>query len=95
MSRKTPLRAVGADEKPPKPKTLEEAIETGTYLEILVAQRAQIVNDLPDERGPAKAAMHRQLALLSKEIEALRVKDADDTEGGADVDDEEFDATAI
>lgn len=95
MPRKTPLRAVGADEPPPKPKTLGQAIESGTYLEILVAQRAEIVESLPEEKGPAKAALHRQLSLISKEIEALRVKDADDTEGGADVDDEEFDAAAI
>lgn len=95
MTRKSPLRAVGADEVPPKPKTLSEAIATGTYLEVLVAQRNEIVADLPSEKGPAKAALHRQLALLSKEIETLRVKGAEDTEGGADVDDEEFDAAAI
>jgi hypothetical protein len=95
MTRKTTLRAVGADEKPVKPKTLAEAIESGTYVEQLVAQRNDIVADLPSEKGPAKAALHRQLTLLNREIEALRVKGAEDTEGGADVDDEEFDATAI
>ena len=95
MTRTNPLRAVGDDEAPPKPKTLAEAIEGGNYLEILLAQRAEIVEDLPAEKGPAKAALHRQVSLLSKEIETLRAKGADDTEGGADVEDSEFDAAAI
>lgn len=78
-----------------EPMSLAEAIELGDYLEILMAQRRQIAADLPDEKGPAKAAMHRQLSLLSKEIQALLVKDAEDTEGGADVEDEEFDPEAL
>lgn len=95
MARKPVLRAVSADEKPKRPLTLSEAIESGDYLQILLAQRRQIVEDLPEEKGPAKAAMHRQLSLLSKEIEALLSKSAEDTEGGADVEDAEFDAEAI
>ena len=75
--------------------TLAEAIESGNYLDILLAQRREIAADLPDEKGPAKAALHRQLSLLSKEIEALMAKDAEDTEGGADVEDEEFDPEAL
>lgn len=95
MTRKPALRAVSPGEKPRRSMTLAEAIESGDYLQILLAQRRQIVGDLPEEKGPAKAAMHRQLSLLSKEIEALLVKDAEDTEGGADVDDAEFNAEAI
>jgi hypothetical protein len=70
------LRAVGPDEKPAvkaKPKTLAEAIETGSYLEILEAQRRSIVRALPEVQGPAAAALHRQLSLLSKEIETLSI----------------------
>lgn len=96
-ARKSPLRAVGPDEVPVPPKilTLAEAIESGDYLQILLAQRREIVADLPDEKGPAKAALHRQLSILSKDIEALQRGDEEDAEGGANVEDGEFDAAAI
>lgn len=95
--RKSPLRAVAPDETPEPPKilTLAEAIESGDYLQILLAQRREIARDLPDEKGPAKAALHRQLSILSKDIEALQRGDQEDAEGGANVEDGEFDAAAI
>lgn len=91
------LRAVTSDETPDPPKVLSlaEAIELGDYLQILLAQRREIVTSLPDERGPAKAALHRLLSLISKEIEALVSRDSDEAEGGANVEDGEFDAAAI
>lgn len=100
MTRKSPLRAVEPGEKseksePKKILTLAEAIETDDYLEILLAQRRDIVTALPDEKGPAKAAMHRQLSILSKEIEGLRAQaeeEAEDAEAGGD---EAWDAEAI
>ena len=95
MPSKPVLRAVGADEKRKRPLTLDEAIELGDYLEISLAQRRDMAASLPNLNGPALAAMHRQLSLISKEIALLQVKDAEDTEGGADVDDEVFDAEAI
>ena len=99
------LRGVAPDEAPPdppappsKPPTLSEAVEQGDYLEILRAQRREIVDSLPDERGPAKAALHRQLALISKEIQALEAKqaqaDKEDAEGVV-VEDEVWDAEAL
>lgn len=77
MARK--LRAVpdGAapEDEPPtepaKPLTLAEAVEGGDYLEILKAQRRDIVTSLPGETGQAKATLHRQLAALSKEIRGI------------------------
>lgn len=99
-----PLRAVADDEKaPPKPRrkkpmTLNQAIESGDYLEILQAQRRDIVTSLPEEKGPAKAALHRQLALISKEIQALEAKkaqaDKEDAEGVA-IEDEAWNAEAL
>lgn len=91
------LRAVAPDETADSPKimSLSEAIELGDYLQILLAQRREIVTSLPEERGPAKAALHRQLSLISKEIEALVSRDSDEAEGGANVEDGEFDAEAI
>ena len=99
MSTKKPslLRAVDPDEVPEKPKimSLTEAIESGDYLQILLAQRREIATSLPDEKGPAKAALHRQLSIISKEIEGLQRGEEEDAEGGANVDDGEFDAAAI
>jgi len=91
------LRAVEPGETPAKPKvmTLAEAIEDGDYLQILLAQRRDIVTSLPDEKGPAKAAMHRQLSLLSKEIEALESRAQEDADDVETVGDEDWDAEAI
>ncbi|MDQ0726820.1 hypothetical protein QFZ21_001820 [Microbacterium sp. W4I20] len=97
-STKPALRAVKADEvpsTPPKILTLTEAIEGGDYLQILLAQRREIATSLPEEKGPAKAALHRQLSIISKEIEALQRGEDEDAEGGANVDDGEFDAAAV
>ena len=75
--------------------SLDAAVAGGDFLQILLATRRGIVADIPEAQGPAKAALYRQLTLLSKEIEALLAKDAEDSEGGADVDDEEFDPEAL
>lgn len=98
------VRVVTPDDVPEVPVeparvlSLTEAIESGDYLEILRAQRRDIVFSLPEEKGPAKAALHRQLALISKEIQALEVKNAqaakEDAEGVA-VEDEAWDAEAL
>jgi hypothetical protein len=90
------LRAVTPGEKLAKPKTLLQAIEGGNYREILLAQRREIASSLPDEKGPAKAALHRQLALISKEIETIEAGALD----GADsvvvnTDDEAWDGTGF
>lgn len=94
MAARGGLRAVGDGEKPPAPLTLAEAVESGDYLAILRAQRRDIVRSLPDEKGPAKAALHRQLSVISKEIETLESRP---DPGGrvADRDDDLFDASAI
>ena len=94
--RKTPLRAVAVDEVPePRDLTLAEAIESGSYLEIQLATRRDMVADLPNMQGPAKAALYRQIGIISKEIAALQSRDSDEAEGGANVEDGEFDAEAI
>ena len=95
--RRTPLRAVSPDEKPEKrkPKTLAEAAEDGDYLEILVAQRREMIRDVVGERGPAKAALHRQIALHSKEIAALQAAASQEAIESGAVADEAFDAEAL
>lgn len=90
------VRVVSPDERPVKKKSLSEAVEGGDYLEILLAQRREIVVSLPDEKGPAKAALHRQLSLISKEIEALRMASVDDEHSVVvNTGDDDWDQSAI
>jgi hypothetical protein len=72
MSRPAHVRAMPTPDDP----SLAQAITGGDYLEILLAQRREIAT-LPDVRGAAKAALHRQLTLLSREIESIRVARSD------------------
>lgn len=94
-----PLRAVKASDAPPpapKPLTLEQAVETGDYLKILVAQRREIAQAIPEEKGPAKAALHRQLSIIAKEIEAMEDKAKQEAiENGDPVEDEAWDSEDI
>ena len=94
-----PIRVVRPDERPAsppqQPKTLAEAVAGGSYLEILQAQRRDIVNSLPNEKGPAKAALHRQLSLVSKEIEGLELAAAGEKSVVAKTDDDAWDSSAI
>lgn len=96
-NRTSVLRAVkpGETPEPPKILSLDEAIASGDYLQILLAQRRSMVASLPDEKGPALATLHRQVSIISKEIEALQSRESDESEGGADVEDGKFDAEAI
>jgi hypothetical protein len=90
------LAVVSPGEKPPEPpklKTLAEAVESGDYREILLAQRREIVTALPNEKGPAKAALHRQLSLISKEIESLAIAAAMDGSVVSNAEDEAWDGT--
>ncbi len=75
MARKAAHLALATEaSQPEKPLSLAEAVETGDYRKILVAQRREIALCIPDEHGPAKAALHRQLSLIAKELQQLDVK---------------------
>lgn len=95
--RKSKLRAVRPDEKPDLTLTesLEDAIASGDDIRILLAQRRSMVAALPELKGPALAALHRQIMLASKEIAALRAKASGEVVPGVEVDDEDFDIEAI
>jgi len=97
MAAKHHLRAVAPEEvAPPKvPLTLVEAVAGGNYLEILLAQRREIAESIPDERGPAKAALHRQLSIIAKEIELLEARAQGEAEDVEAVGDEAWDEEAI
>jgi hypothetical protein len=93
------LRVAEPDEKPPPEpiKSLVDAIERGTYEDVLVWQRKEAVKSLATLAGPALAAMHRQIAQLSKEIEGIRAAKTEGTDIGEAIDlpDEDFDAEDI
>ena len=95
VNRAAHVRAVSPDERKPRVLTLAEAIAGGDYLQILYAQRLDIVASLPDERSQARAALHRQLREISKEIESLEL--AADGAGSvvAKTDDEPYDTASI
>lgn len=99
MSRHAKIRVVGADERaeaPAEPLTLQQAVEIGDHYLILIAQRRELAAAIPDERGPAKAALHRQLGLVSKEISQIEAarKEAAEQDARATPDDS-FDASAV
>ena len=97
MVARKPLRAVTPDDKPVKaaPRSLAEAAEDGSYLEILIAQRREMIRDVKDMSGPAKAAMHRQIALHSKEIAALQAAAEQEASEDAEAADEPFSSEAL
>jgi len=97
MSSRSHVRVVAPDEvaAPKKVLTLGEAIAGGDYLQILLAQRRDIADALPDEKGPAKAALHRQLSLISKEIETLEMAGLGEGSVVANTDDDGWDQSAI
>jgi hypothetical protein len=93
MPAKRGLRVASEGDAPVKPKTLIEAVEGGTYLEILIAQQREIADKVRDERGPAAAALHRHLSLLSKEIAELRMTEDEDHSVVVNANDESWDGT--
>lgn len=100
-ARKPSLRAVKSGEKAepaaPAVLSLADAVATGDYYTILLAQRREIALSIPDEKGPAKAALHRQLSLIAKELEVIEVRMAEEAKATSDaeVEDGEFDASAV
>ena len=101
-ARKSPLRAVGANEKPPtkqKIHTIVEAAEAGDQRELLVAMRRRVAETVQNPNCPPRdlAALSRRLQEISREIEAIDVKVRQEAEedGGQGTPDEEWDEEAI
>lgn len=95
MAAKRSLRVATPDDKPVKPKTLAEAVEAGDYLEILKAQRRQMVADVSNMTGPALAALHRQISLCSREIASIEANAEDEERDADEVEDGDFDAASV
>ena len=98
-ARKTPLRAVAPDEKPAKrkPLSLTEAAASGDYRVLLEAQRMDIARSLQDPatQGPARAALHRQLGLIAKELREMDAAAEEEAAENGATPDEAFDASAV
>lgn len=101
MPRKPALRPVAEDERQPgpvEPLTLLEAIESGTQLDILLAQRRLIAASLSTASDSVRPQLSNELTKLNALI-AVEAAKAADEEGrtddrGGDVD-ESFDASAV
>lgn len=94
-AKRKPLRVVAADEKAPdRPKTVTEAASNGSPRELLAAMRDRVARDVESPNTPARdlAALTRRLLEITREIELIDSKEADDE---LDVGDERFDASAI
>lgn len=99
-ARKTPLRAVKADEKPKPPikaKTVIEAAESGSHRDLLVAMRERIARTVSDPGCPPRdlAALTRRLQDIAKEIEVIDLRAKEEAKDDAVSADEEWDDQAL
>jgi len=96
-ARKSPLRAVAADEKaePAKPKSILEAAEAGSRLEELQAMRRRIARALDDPNTAARdlAALSRRQIEIGRDIDAIKVTEDEDHSVVVNADDEAWDGT--
>jgi len=101
MPRKTSLRAVSADEKPPVPAakmTVSQAAATGDHRSLLVAMRERIARTVSDPECPPRdlASLTRRLQDIAKEIEAIDLRAKEEGADASDVTaDEAWDAEAL
>ena len=97
-ARKTPLRTVKPNEKPPAaaaPKSILEAAEQGSRLEELKAMRRRIARALDDPNTPARdlAALSRRQLEIGREVEAIVIAEDQDHSVVVNADDEAWDGT--
>lgn len=90
------LRAVQPGEKAPKKRVLSvvEAAESGSRREELVAMRRRIARALDDPNTSARdlAALSRRQIEISKEIEAIDLREAEEGSGVVETADEQWKA---
>lgn len=99
------LRAVGADEEPPKatsrsvtPRSVTAAAESGNAKELLLALRARVARAVEDPNCPPRdlAALSRRLQDIGRDIEAIVAREkqeaAEDADGHPD---EAWDSEAL
>jgi hypothetical protein len=94
------LRAVSPDEKPApkkKPKTVTQAANDGSTIELLVSLRARIAKQVEDVNCPSRdlASLSRRLLEIAKEIASLEASAKQEADESAEVADEAFTAEAL
>ncbi len=91
-----PLRAVGPDEKPEPERKLSitEAARSGTIRQQLCALRDRVAKTVEDPNCPARelASLSKRLMEITKEIEALDTRAAEEAGGAAATPDAEWEA---
>lgn len=92
------LRAVAKDEKPapPPPKTIKAAADVSERA-LLVALRGHLAAEMDKGAVPphALAGVSAKIREYDREIRALDARAAEEGDSGADVEDGEFDASAV
>ena len=94
------LRVVSPGEKPPaplKPKSIVQAAEEGSRLELLRALRLRLARAVQDPECPPRdlAALTRRLDDLAKQVEGLELAAQQEDRERVDVDDEDWSAEAL
>lgn len=100
--KRTSLRAVRDNEKPPiprkaRPKSVTAAAASGTTRELLVAMRQRIATAVQDPNTLARdlAALTKRLVEIVKEIDAIDAISKQEGEENGTSPDEAFDSSAI
>ena len=98
-AKQTHLRAVKPEEKAAKakPMSVTAAAAAGDHRALLVAMRDRVAKDVENPNTSTRdlAALTRRLMEISKEIEAIDVRSAEEGDSDDPLDDEEWDASAI
>lgn len=96
-TRKNPLRAVTAEDKPLPAKSVTEAARGGTTRELLVATRDRIAVAVESSETAARdlASLTKRLMETVRDIEAIDAREAQEVGRGAEVTDSTFDSAAI
>lgn len=98
MAAKPAIRAVDANERAPRKRSVSEAAATGDHRTLLVAMRERIAQAVSNPECPPRdlAALTRRLQDIAKEIEQIDLRAKEDGADAADAaDDEEWSAESV
>ena len=99
MPARKSLRAVAPGETAARPpRTVTEAASGGSTRELLVSMRDRVAKDVENANTPSRdlAALTKRLMEIVRDIEAIDARaEQEARDGAAEVEDGEFDASAI
>lgn len=98
--RQSALRAVGEDEKPPPAKAIKSVLEAandGSRLDVLVQMRTVIAKALDSEKTLARdlASLSKRLMEIEADIAALKRQQSEEAESSDAAEDDEWSEEAI